>query len=137
MNNKRWLQASVAVAVVLFVLEFIIHDVLLQGVYRQTASVWRPEAELESMMWLMWLGYLIFAPFFTLIYAKGYEPRKKGLEQGFRYGVYMAMAMAPMQTLAWYVILPIPGNLAFYWLVAGVVKFVALGITAGLVYRKK
>lgn len=137
MNNKRWLQASVAVAVVMFILEFIIHGVLLQDIYRQTASVWRPEAELESMMWMMWLGYLIFAPFFTLIYAKGYEPRKKGLEQGFRYGVYMAMAMAPMQSLAWYVIIPIPGNLAFYWLVAGAVEFIALGITAGLVYKKK
>ena len=42
MNNKRWLQASVAVAVVLFVLEFIIHGLLLQGIYQQTTAVWRP-----------------------------------------------------------------------------------------------
>ena len=137
MNNKRWLQASVAVAVVMFILEFIIHGIMLQGIYHQTASVWRPEAEFQKMMWMMWLGYLIFAPFFALIYAKGYEPKKPGLEQGFRYGIYMAMALAPMQSLAWYVILPIPGTLAFYWLLANVVEFVAFGITVGLVYNKK
>ena len=137
MNNKRWLQASVAVAVVMFVLEFIIHGVLLQNIYHQTASVWRPEAEFQQLMWMMWLGYLIFAPFFALIYAKGYEPKKPGLGQGLRFGVYMALALAPMQSLAWYVVLPIPGALAFYWLVADAVKFIAFGLTVGIIYNTK
>ena len=46
MNTKRWLLASVAVFVVMAVLEFFIHGVLLSDMYRQTASVWRPEAEM-------------------------------------------------------------------------------------------
>lgn len=137
MNNKRWLQASLAVVVVMFILEFIIHGVLLQGIYHQTASVWRSETEMQGMMWMMWIGYLIFAPVFTLIYAKGYEPKKNGLGQGLRFGVYMGLAFPAMQSLSWYAVLPIPGILAFYWFVAGVVVFIALGATAGLVYRKK
>ena len=136
MNTQRWLLASVAVFVVMFVFEFITHGILLQGLYQQTASVWRSESEMQGMMWMMWAGYLIFAPFFTLIYVKGYEPKKGGLEQGLRFGVYMALAFAPTQALGWYAVLPIPGILAFYWLVASAVTSIALGITAGLIYRK-
>src|SRR5205807_2458195 len=52
MNTKRWLLASVAVFVVIGVLEFLVHGVLLSGLYKQTASVWRPEAEMRQMMWI-------------------------------------------------------------------------------------
>jgi hypothetical protein len=72
MNTKRWLLASLAVIVVMAALEFLVHGVLLSGLYRQTASLWRPEAEMQKMMWVFWLGMLVFAPFFTLIYVKGY-----------------------------------------------------------------
>jgi hypothetical protein len=65
MNTKRWLLASVAVLVVIMVLEFVIHGVLLQGVYQQTASVWRTQADMQRLMWIFWMGYLVFAPFFT------------------------------------------------------------------------
>src|SRR5882762_6188014 len=71
MNTKRWLLASVAVFVVIGVLEFLVHGVLLSGLYKQTASVWRVEAEMRQMMWIFWVGYVVFAPFFTLVYAKG------------------------------------------------------------------
>ena len=136
MNNKRWIQASIAVFVALFVLEFVINGILLQDIYQKTASVWRSEPEMKSMMWLMWLGYAIFAPFFTLIYAKGFEPKKPGLEQGLRFGLYVGLAFVPMQNLIWYVVLPIPGMLAFYWFLAGMVEFVTLGAIAGLIYKK-
>ena len=136
MNNKRWIQASIAVFVALFLLEFFINGILLQDVYKKTASVWRSEPEMMSMMWLMWLGYAIFAPFFTFIYAKGFEPKKPGLEQGLRFGLYMGLAFVPMQNLIWFVVLPIPGVLAFYWFLAGMVELVALGAIAGLIYKK-
>lgn len=96
MNVKRWLFASLAVLVVIAVVEMVLNNVLLAGLYQQTASVWRPMAEIERMMWLFWLGYLIFAPFFALIYTKGYEPAKPGLGQGLRYGLYMGVALSAM-----------------------------------------
>ena len=46
MNRKRWLLASGAVFVVMAVLEFLVHGVLLSGLYQQSASVWRPQAEM-------------------------------------------------------------------------------------------
>jgi hypothetical protein len=135
MNTKRWLLASVAVFVVIAVLEFVIHGMLLQGVYKQTASVWRPEAEMQRLFWIFWVGYLVFAPFFALIYAKGYEKGKPALGQGFRFGLYMGLMLSVLHSYAQYVILPIPLVIACYWFAATIVEFVAAGIAAGLVYH--
>jgi hypothetical protein len=135
MNTKRWLLASVAVFVVLFVLEFIIHGVLLQGLYQQTAPVWRPMADMQRLMWIMWVGYLVFAAFFVFIYTKGYEKGKPGLGQGFRFGLYVGAMLSVLHGFGWYAILPIPLALSFYWFLAVLVESIAMGIAAGLVYR--
>jgi len=136
MNTKRWLLASVAVVVVIGVLEFLIHGVLLSDMYKQTASVWRSESEMQKMMWVFWVGILVFAPFFVLIYVKGYEKGKPGLGQGFRYGLYVGAMLSVMNSFGWYVLLPIPLALAFYWFLAILVEFIVAGIAAGLVYHE-
>jgi hypothetical protein len=135
MNTKRWLLASVAVFVVIAVLEFVIHGMLLTGIYKQTASVWRPEAEMLRLMWIFWVGYLVFAPLFAFIYVKGYEKGKPGLGQGLRFGLYMGVMLSVAHSYAQYVILPIPLVLACYWFAATLVEFIAAGIAAGVVYH--
>jgi hypothetical protein len=136
MNTKRWLLASVGVFVVIAVMESFIHGVLLSDIYRETASVWRAKTEMQQMMWIFWAGYLVFAPFFALIYVKGYEKGKPGLGQGIRCGLYVGAMLSVMQSFGWYVILPIPFVLAFYWFLAILVEFIAAGAAAGLVYRE-
>jgi len=136
MNTKRWLLASVGVFVVIAVMESFIHGVLLSDIYRETASVWRAKPEMQQMMWIFWAGYLVFAPFFALIYVKGYEKGKPGLGQGIRCGLYVGAMLSVMQSFGWYVILPIPFVLAFYWFLAILVEFIAAGAAAGLVYRE-
>ena len=135
MNAKRWLLASVAVFVAMFVLEFVVHGVLLHGVYQQTSSVWRPGADIQRLMWIFWVGYLVFALLFAFIYAKGYEKEKPGLGQGFRFGLYVGVMLSVLNGFGWYVILPIPLALAFYWFAAILVESIAMGTAAGLVYR--
>ena len=136
MNTKRWLLASVAVVVVIGLLEFLIHGVVLADMYRQSASVWRSQAEMQQMMWVFWVGILVFAPFFVLIYTKGYEKAKPGLGQGFRYGLYVGAMLSVMNSFGWYVMLPIPFALAIAWFVAILVEFILAGVAAGLVYRE-
>jgi hypothetical protein len=136
MNVKRWLLASVVVAIVFFALEFVVHGFLLSDIYMQTASVWRPMQEMEQTIWLMWLGYIVFAPFFVLIYAKGYEKGKPGWAQGLRFGFYVGAMLSVIHSFGWYVILPIPMALAVYWFAAILVEFIVVGIAAGLVYKE-
>ena len=125
-----------AVFVVIAVLEFFIHGFLLSDMYQQTASVWRPQADAQAMMWLFWVGYLVFAPFFTLIYVKGYEKGKPGLGQGFRFGLYVGAMLSVVNGLGWYVVLSIPLVLALCWFLAVLVEFTVTGIVVGLVYRE-
>jgi hypothetical protein len=137
MNLKRWLAASVAVFFVYVVVEMIVHGVLLEEMYQQTASVWRPEADMERLMWLLWLGYLIVAPFFAFIYIKGYEKNKGGLGQGLRYGLYMGVLLSTLRSLGSYFSLPMPGLLAFYWFLDGMAVAVISGLAVGLIYREE
>jgi hypothetical protein len=135
MNVKRWVIASIAVAAVIAVIEFIVHGVLLQPTYQRTASVWRPMHEMQSLAWLMWLGYAIFAPFFVWIYSKGVESGKGALGQGVRFGLAFGVGLSAMESLIWYAVLPIPAGLALAWFADGVVVFLAAGVAAALVYR--
>lgn len=135
MNMKRWLLASAAVFVVIAVLEFLIHGVLLADAYKETASVWRPEAAMQKRMWLFFVGNLIFAPVFALIYAKGYESGKGALAQGLRFGVYMGLLIGVSLIFGWYVVLPIKTALAVSWMVAGFVEMVIAGVVVALVYK--
>ncbi len=134
MNTKRWALASLAAFVVIFVLEAITNGVILDGLYQQTASVWRPQAEMQRLMWLWWVVQLITALVFTWIYAKGYEVRKSGVGQGLRYGLAMGIIFAA-PSLGWYAVLPIPGVIACGWFVAGLVDGLAAGVAVGLIYR--
>jgi hypothetical protein len=95
MNNKRWVLASLAVVVVVWLLEMLIHGFMLADIYRQTVSVWRPMGDMEKAMPWMWLGYFLFAPFFVLIYAKGFEPKKDPFGQGLRFGLYLGSGFPP------------------------------------------
>ncbi len=136
MNIKSLALASLAAIVVFFGLDMVIHGILLEDIYKQTESVWRPKAELESMMWLMWLGYLVSAPLFVFFYSKGYESNKSRLGQGLRFGLYMGIFISFPMSFGWYVILPIPFTLALYWFLAGMVSTVSAGTVVGLIYKK-
>lgn len=137
MNVKRWLLASLAVLVVIAAFEFVINNVLLMGIYEQTASVWRPMPEIQSRIWLFWVVYIIFAPIFSFTYTKGYESAKSGLGQGLRFGLYIGLLLAPITSLGWYAVLPIPAMLAAYWFAGTLVECLAAGITVGLIYRSE
>lgn len=137
MNLKSTLITGVAVTVLFILLEFVVHGYMLKDMYMQTASIWRPEADMQSLVHLMLIGEVIFTSFFTIIFALGYDARKQGLAQGVRFGLLMACLIAPFSALSWYVILPIPATLAQYWFLADFSIMTLLGTAAGLIYNPR
>jgi hypothetical protein len=134
-NTRRFVTASIAAFVVISVVAFVIHGVLLSGVYQRAAAAFRTEADARRLFWLFYVGYLVFAVFFTFIYTKGYERDRGGLPQGLRFGFYVGVMIGALESLVWYVVLPIPAALAFYWFVAYVAMSLAAGATVGWLYR--
>lgn len=137
MNCKSVLITGAVLAVIYVLLNALIHGVLLNDIYMQNASVWRPESEMKSLFCFLLFGEGIFAFFYAMIFAAGYDASLPGLGQGLRFGLLMALLVAPFSALSWYTILPIPAALAVYWFIADFVAMLILGAAAGLLYKSK
>lgn len=137
MNKGRLIVTGIILSIVYLAMEYFTHQRVFAEIYQQTATIWRPEAEMMTMSWMMWLGEVIFAFMFGVVFAAGYDRIRGGFGQGFRFGFYMALLLGPITGLVWYVVLPIPSQLAIGWSVATFVQMWILGMVAGLVYRPK
>lgn len=132
MNIKRVIIASIAVFITYQVLDYVIHGVILMGIYESMQDVWR--ADMESKMWIMMVTSLFFSFLFTIIFAKGYED--KGLIEGVRYGVLIGLLMNVVGMFNQYVIYPVPFSLALQWFIFGTIEIIICGIVVAALYKK-
>lgn len=132
MKGRFWLSVLV-VFVTYMIIDFILHMQVLSGAYEATQHLWRPEAEMNSMMWIMWLGTLVFSFFFVFLFSKGYEG--KGCGEGLRFGLYIGLMFSVPMALGMYGSMPITGWLAGAWLIGGVVESAIAGAILSKVYK--
>jgi hypothetical protein len=137
MNPKRYAGAAAAVVGIQFVLDFIVHGVLLKDSYQATASLWRPMAEMQGLMWTMWVLYLLCGLVLPYLYSKGYEPGKGVIGQGLRFGVAIGLLLASGMSLGTYFMIPLPRSMAVAWFVAGMVQYAVIGMAIALIHRPK
>jgi len=130
--KKLWI-AFVAVYVVGQILGYLIHQVWLGATYASLASVWRPEAEMMSRMWIMFVTSAFFSFFFCYVFARGYEG--KGLAEGARYGVIIGLFFGISNAYDQYVVYPIPYSLALKWFLSGLAYCVVAGLVAAAAYK--
>jgi hypothetical protein len=136
MKIKKYASAIAAVFLLLLVLEYLIHSVGLMGIYQKTAHLWRKEADIKALGWLMWVSYAVVSGILVSIFARGYEQGKAGVGQGIRFGVWMGILMNVPMSLNCYVVMPIPLSLPIGWILTGMIEFVALGAVIGLIWEK-
>jgi hypothetical protein len=134
MNKKLWI-GFIAVYVGMTLTNFVIHQVMLGGLYRSAsmASLMRPMG--ESMLWIHFVTAAIASFFFVLIFSKGYE--SKGIGEGIRYGFFVGMLTSIPMAYDTYAEMPIPYSLALQWFLYGLIQYIILGIIAAMVYGKK
>lgn len=133
MNKTFWI-GFVVVYVVMQILGFLVHGLWLQETYSSLAGVvFRPEAEINSMMWMMFVSSLIYVFLFCYIFTKGYEG--KGIGEGVRYGLLIGLFFSIPMALDQYVVYPITQNLALIWLITGVINWVIGGAIFSAIYK--
>jgi hypothetical protein len=137
MSNKRCIASAAAVIGILFASDLLVHGMLLKGSYEATASLWRPMAEMESLMWTMWVMYLVNALVLPYVYSKGHESGKGAVGQGLRFGLIIGLPMATGMSLGTYFMIPLPVSMAVSWFVAGMVQFALVGVAIGLLHRPR
>ena len=131
MNTKRFVMATLAVMVVIFAFDFIVHGILLKEAYIRTAELWRPEDE-HNMPFMM-LSQLLFAGFFTFLFTRNYQ--KKGVQEGVRYGLYVGALLASIE-LCKFCYMPVSFGLVFAWMASALIGCVLGGVVVASVYKK-
>jgi hypothetical protein len=142
-NHKNWIAASIIAFAVAFGYDYLVHGVLLMDMYTATASLWRPEAEMQA------LGYVCMLSTFVIVtlVAGAYQcwrskvvcgavgssdcPYRKSMGFGLLVGLIIGIVEAKS-----YVWIAIPAELALAWLAAEVIKWTILGIVLEVVYSK-
>lgn len=133
-NNKSYLVASLIVFLVLVVTDFIIHGVVMKGMYEATASLWRTEPEMQSLFPFMILGQAIVAFTFTRLFAHGHQG--KGIPEGICFGIMMSV-FSSGHHLIMYSVTPWTLQLVGAWAVLCLIQSAALGATAAAFYKAK
>ena len=109
MDRKTFLIAAVAVFVVYKALDALIHGVLLADAW--TASgVLRPDADMMSKMWIMWLTGLLWS--FIFVYLFHSVRQGPGVMEGVRYGFCIGLFVMVPTAYNSYATLPIAHSLA-------------------------
>ena len=133
MNVSRFIIAVVVVFVFTAAYDFFVHGVLLADTYKSLANLWRPEAEMQALMPLMFVAQLLLATVFTFIFTRNYEG--SGVGEGLRYGLYAGLLLGAPQ-VASYVWMPVPVSLTAIWVGGMVVWGILAGIVVSLVYKE-
>lgn len=130
--KKVWIGCA-AVFVWFFVAGFIFHQYFMAPLYQATAALWRPAEEMK--MAVMIITQISFSFFFTLIFSKGYT--YKGVMEGVRYGLYVAMMVSLPAGYNMYATMPVPYAFALHWFLGGLVMMIVAGIILTYVFGKK
>ena len=136
MDMKKTIGAIVAGYVVQFGGNFLIHGVWLKQDYINTASLWRSSEAMNSRMWAMFLGVLIYAVGAVLIYVRGVES-KPWVGQGIRFGILLALVTTVCNSLISWVTMPMPHMLAVKWMVGEGLLAILFGLVVAAICRPK
>lgn len=133
MNCKRLIIASLVIFVLVNAIDYAVNTYILASIYEspELKKLWRPD-----MMSKMWIGYvfsLLTSLLFTYIFVKGYEA--KGLLEGVRFGILIALFVVIPMSHSFYVVLPIPYSLALQWCIYGTIEMLVAGILVAAIYR--
>lgn len=133
MNNKTFWIGFVVVYVLWLALGFFISEAMLADAHAGMIGVFRPENEMNDMIWKMFVSSAVMIFMFCYIFTRGYEG--KGVMEGVRYGVLIAFLMASPMVIEQHVIYPIPENVATMWLVGIFVSFTIVGAVFAAIYK--
>ncbi len=133
MKNKTFWIGLIVVFIVMQALGYVIHEVLMGDTYEKLASIFRPEAEMMDMMWMMMVSGAVMMFMFCYIFTRGYEG--KGIMEGVRFGFLIGLLMAGPMAIDPHVIYPVPAEVATIWLISSVMSLIIAGAVFASIYK--
>ena len=133
MKKKTFWIGLIVVFIVMQALGYVIHEVLMGDTYEKLASIFRPEAEMMDMMWMMMVSGAVMMFMFCYIFTRGYEG--KGIMEGVRFGFLIGLLMAGPMAIDPHVIYPVPADVATIWLISSVMSLIIAGAVFASIYK--
>ena len=133
MINKTFWIGFIIVYIVWQVIGFVVHGIMLADTYANMWQVLRPQAEIESLTWVMFVSSALYLLLFCYIFTKGYEG--KGVGEGLRFGLLLGLFMSIPMAMDQFAVYPISTNIAVIWFVSGVVSFMIAGAVFAAIYK--
>ena len=130
--NKRIIISILLVYLCWFVLDFLLHSVILAGAYESTAYLWRPMAEIK--IGLMQVVSIITAASFVLVYTLWFK--EYNVATGLKYGLVFGLGYGVSMGYGTYSVVPIPYWMAFAWCFGTLLECVVAGLVIGLLVKK-
>jgi len=134
LNVKQWLVASVAVFVVLSILEFLVGRLVI-GPW--AAQLFPSDLQTEdAVMMRVWayLGRAVFSLMFVFVFTRGYEG-KPGVGEGLRYGLWIGLLIYLPQFFMNMVIMHRPADFLAVRGLASLVEVVVSGVIVAMIYK--
>lgn len=127
MNAKRTIITVIAAYAVVWVTDYLIHEMALKADYLATKNLWRdPEQMKHFFKWIL-VGELLVATGLTVIWNRGFAATAKPM-CALGFGTFAGLlggAYAPI----FYAVMPIPGLLCVKWFIFGVLQCILVSLT--------
>jgi hypothetical protein len=134
LNVTQWVVASVAVFVVLSILEFLVGRFMLgPWAVRLFPTEPQPEDMMTMRVWV-YLGRAIFSLIFVFVFTRGYEG-KPGVGEGLRYGLWIGLLIYLPQFFMNIVLTHRPADFLAVRGLASLVEAVVSGLIVGMIYK--
>ena len=127
MNAKNFILTVVVVWIVYSVLMYILHGLILP---------WENVPSMKAdcgLLFLHYIGGLIFAIMFCFIFAKGYEG--KGIAEGLRYGLYIGLLMDAPLLFTYLAYFDYPAAIVWFQPIGQLIVAMILGIITAAIYK--
>jgi hypothetical protein len=128
---KKIILSVAAVFVAWFLLDIVIHSVILGSMYQATPNLWRPMEEMK--MGLMYVVILISAFVFVYIYARFFAV--KGIKTGLLYGLLFGIGTGASMGYGSFSVMPLPCLMAHAWFLGSLVEATVAGLLVGLIIK--
>jgi hypothetical protein len=135
MNVKKLLLAALVVGVVANVLDYIVHGLILSGpYYSQLTGLFRQDM---PRAWAI-IGDFVWALVFVWVYNRVYSSFSGGAKGGATYGLYVGILLNfPGNLFMTVMFKDFPYELAWIWVIWGIIAAVINGTVAGAIYKKE
>ena len=133
LNMQQWFLATLAVFVFLSIEDYLLSRWVIEPWH---GELFPPTGSENIMVLRLWsyLGRLIFAGFFVLIYSKGFEG-KPGFGEGIRYGILIGLLIHVPAFFANLVTTTLSTDLLVVRMILTILGLMLAGVLMSMIYK--